>query len=82
MMQDTTDIHGVTMREFFDESEAAEKHEKAARSPETKQIRQVLRIGRNDPCPCNSGLKFKKCCIDKVNKGPELIEQDKQGGAE
>lgn len=18
--------------------------------------------GRNDPCPCNSGLKFKKCC--------------------
>jgi hypothetical protein len=21
--------------------------------------------GRNDPCPCNSGKKFKKCCIDK-----------------
>ncbi|MCG8580846.1 MAG: zinc-dependent peptidase [Bacteroidales bacterium] len=20
------------------------------------------RIGRNDPCPCNSGKKFKKCC--------------------
>jgi hypothetical protein len=20
-------------------------------------------IGRNDPCPCGSGLKFKKCCI-------------------
>jgi len=20
---------------------------------------------RNDPCPCGSGLKFKKCCIDK-----------------
>lgn len=20
------------------------------------------KIGRNDPCPCNSGLKFKKCC--------------------
>lgn len=19
-------------------------------------------IGRNDPCPCKSGLKFKKCC--------------------
>ncbi|MBX3680834.1 MAG: SEC-C domain-containing protein, partial [Rhodocyclaceae bacterium] len=18
--------------------------------------------GRNDPCPCGSGLKFKKCC--------------------
>jgi len=21
--------------------------------------------GRNDPCPCGSGLKFKKCCINK-----------------
>jgi hypothetical protein len=21
-----------------------------------------LKIGRNDPCPCGSGLKYKKCC--------------------
>jgi SWIM/SEC-C metal-binding protein len=21
--------------------------------------------GRNDPCPCGSGLKFKKCCLKK-----------------
>ncbi|WP_421230160.1 YchJ family protein [Aeromonas jandaei] len=21
-----------------------------------------LRVGRNDPCPCGSGKKFKKCC--------------------
>ncbi|MCK9343663.1 MAG: SEC-C domain-containing protein [Massilibacteroides sp.] len=19
-------------------------------------------MGRNDPCPCGSGLKYKKCC--------------------
>ena len=24
------------------------------------------RIGRNDPCPCGSGKKYKKCCITKV----------------
>lgn len=24
------------------------------------------RAKRNDPCPCGSGKKFKKCCIDKV----------------
>lgn len=24
------------------------------------------RIGRNSPCLCGSGLKFKKCCIDKA----------------
>ncbi len=21
-------------------------------------------IGRNDPCPCGSGLKYKKCCLN------------------
>ncbi|MBN2570249.1 MAG: SEC-C domain-containing protein, partial [Deltaproteobacteria bacterium] len=21
-----------------------------------------IKIGRNDPCPCGSGLKYKKCC--------------------
>jgi uncharacterized protein len=24
--------------------------------------REDARIGRNDPCPCGSGKKFKKCC--------------------
>jgi len=23
------------------------------------------KIGRNDPCPCGSGLKFKRCCLRK-----------------
>jgi len=23
------------------------------------------KVGRNDPCPCGSGLKYKRCCIDK-----------------
>jgi SEC-C motif-containing protein len=23
---------------------------------------QVTQVGRNDPCPCGSGKKFKKCC--------------------
>lgn len=22
------------------------------------------RVGRNDPCPCGSGKKFKRCCIE------------------
>lgn len=21
------------------------------------------KVGRNDPCPCGSGLKYKKCCL-------------------
>jgi len=31
-------------------------------------VRRV-KIGRNEPCPCGSGLKFKKCCISKVDQG-------------
>jgi Protein of unknown function (DUF1186)/SEC-C motif len=26
-------------------------------------------VGRNDPCPCGSGKKFKKCCLDKERPG-------------
>ncbi len=28
-------------------------------------IRPEPRIGRNDPCPCGSGKKYKKCCLAK-----------------
>jgi preprotein translocase subunit SecA len=24
--------------------------------------RSVTKVGRNDPCPCGSGKKYKKCC--------------------
>ena len=27
-----------------------------------KQPRKVTKIGRNDPCPCGSGKKYKNCC--------------------
>jgi hypothetical protein len=26
-------------------------------------INQFKNVGRNDPCPCGSGRKFKKCCL-------------------
>jgi preprotein translocase subunit SecA len=25
-------------------------------------VRQEAKVGRNDPCPCGSGKKYKKCC--------------------
>ena len=28
----------------------------------TKTVVKEVRIGRNDPCPCGSGKKYKKCC--------------------
>lgn len=33
----------------------------------------MLKPGRNDPCPCGSGKKYKKCCIDKENTLDEVF---------
>jgi preprotein translocase subunit SecA len=37
-----------------------------AGSGEHQQVQQIVRsgdkVGRNDPCPCGSGKKYKKCC--------------------
>lgn len=31
--------------------------------PQSAIVNETNRVGRNDPCPCGSGKKFKKCCI-------------------
>jgi uncharacterized protein YchJ len=30
------------------------------------RLRQRIMIKVNDPCPCGSGKKYKKCCMDKA----------------
>ena len=30
-----------------------------------KRLFQVNKVGRNQPCPCGSGKKYKKCCLHK-----------------
>ena len=32
-------------------------------------VRKAKKIGPNDPCPCGSGLKYKKCCYLKKGTG-------------
>ena len=42
-----------------------------------------MKTGRNAPCPCGSGLKFKKCCIGKQDQLFEKwFEADLARGAE
>jgi SEC-C motif-containing protein len=31
-------------------------------TPKAPVVREAPKIGRNDPCSCGSGKKFKKCC--------------------
>jgi len=45
----------------------AERQRAAAQAPQgqtkVKQIKlETPKVGRNDPCPCGSGKKYKKCC--------------------
>jgi hypothetical protein len=35
-------------------------------SPVKRIQRAAPKIGRNDPCPCGSGLKYKRCCLGKA----------------
>lgn len=30
--------------------------------------RRTIKVGRNDPCPCESGKKYKDCCLPKGEK--------------
>jgi hypothetical protein len=48
---------------------------KARRAPlwdatQGQAINPFKNVGRNDPCPCGSGKKFKKCCLDAHRDAP------------
>lgn len=36
------------------------------------------KIGRNDPCPCGSGKKYKYCCLNKPKEGLDLMESSEE----
>ncbi len=69
MTEEQAKLAGRLRQEFF----AAESRELLDRKMD-RRLRQLhkerlvrrVKIGRNDPCPCNSGRKFKKCCISKM----------------
>ena len=42
-----------------------QQQEKTYKNQHTPMRITNRKIGRNDPCPCGSGKKFKKCCITK-----------------
>jgi len=31
-------------------------------------VRDAPKVGRNEPCPCGSGKKYKKCCGSPLNR--------------
>ncbi len=37
-----------------------------------KNLYTIMRVGRNDPCPCGSSKKYKKCCLGENEGGGKL----------
>ncbi len=37
-------------------------------APKKQPVKKAVKIGRNDPCPCGSGLKWKKCTCPEYHK--------------
>ena len=46
-------------KEIYSEEELKKLYKE---QKESGTIRKEKKIGRNDPCPCGSGKKYKKCC--------------------
>jgi len=55
------DVHNANKKEIGLDFE----HEYDYPAPISPIVNDGPKIGRNDPCPCGSGKKYKKCCIDK-----------------
>ena len=49
--------------EHFEEILGKKREEIPGSAP--REIIKKDKVGRNDPCPCGSGKKYKKCCLNK-----------------
>jgi hypothetical protein len=52
-----------------EDAESADEESAFDDAPEP-QTRLVPKIGRNDPCPCGSGKKYKRCCLARTEAEP------------
>ena len=68
--------------EDFQADEFEEDDFEELEPPPLTIVRRAERIGRNDPCPCGSGKKFKKCCMNKrpIEEETDLSHSGGMGG--
>ncbi len=73
--QDEAELIEQKRREEAERQQLAFQHAQASALPEAEQesaqqveapqqpmVRDTPKVGRNDPCPCGSGKKYKQCC--------------------
>lgn len=64
MEKDGVDFKSIRqMKKWMKEHEAELRAEQGGQVAKVETVvHEGPRIGRNDPCPCGSGKKYKKCC--------------------
>jgi tetratricopeptide (TPR) repeat protein len=59
--------HNWSEEEDFPSEDTADLLQEPQAARRQRQLQTGGKIGRNDSCPCGSGKKYKKCCIDQKN---------------
>ena len=63
MEQDGVDFKNIRQMKKWMKQHEAEFRGGAGQAPKVETVvHEGPRVGRNDPCPCGSGKKYKKCC--------------------
>lgn len=47
-----------------------------------KSLPRKRKVGRNDPCPCGSGKKYKKCCLNKDRERQKKVQESETTNVE
>lgn len=77
-MQETKYADGRVEREYVSAETQEELDRKLAKMHETALRNGAVaitqrKVGRNAPCPCGSGKKFKRCCARLLNTGVAAV---------
>ncbi len=65
MIANTPPLTEVTIMDTEVDPEPKKKPEKKLKRVSSRQLKKQPETGRNAPCPCGSGSKYKKCCLIK-----------------
>lgn len=61
-------LYGIIQQFYQGQDSQAIEAAMDADVPEGAEVMRRIKLGRNSPCPCGSGKKFKKCCIYKAKQ--------------
>ena len=74
-------LRGWAMFEQPKKKEFSKKDMKAlisAVNAEYERPQKKVKIGRNDPCPCGSGKKYKHCCLNKPKELTDEVQAESE----